>query len=271
MKQYFELTRAREWILSAGGIVFGTFLAKGFGIQFILLLLSFFFVAAAIWSLNDVFDYRTDSKRNPITAGKIKIRNAVVFALGLGVIGTAIAYFFLPPISFSLVAGSVLLFVVAGWLKLNKNFPGDTLINSAISAMPFSAGYLTFAGPDEGFFIFLSILFITPVITQILQQIRDYKEDRKHGFRTLVHVLGVKKSAYLIRIVLVVSAFIFLLGLRYFPVYFLLYLLALVPPARFYFLDFSEKDIFRKGIEAQNRFILIAFAVTLVVSPFWLF
>jgi len=149
-------------------------------------------------------------KRVSVT-GSISVRNAMVFAIVLGVIGFGVLVVYTNSVTF--VLGLIAYFVYVVWYGAEKRRSTlGTLVGSIAGALPPVAGYTAVSGQIDlaaiSLFIILTVWQMPHFYAIAMYRLKDYKAA---GLPVLPVVKGFKETK--IQIVLYVAAFFVSVGL----------------------------------------------------------
>ena len=217
-----ELTKVRITVLVTVTTVFGFILAEGrISTAIILPALGIFLLACGSAVVNHYQEWKTDSlmtrtRNRPIPAGKISVRNALLLAAGISLLGSLFLYF-----------GSGLTTLLLGWLAffwyngvytpLKKISSLAVIPGSLIGAIPPVVGWVAGGGelldPKIGVIAFFFFIWQVPHFWLLLLVLgKDYE---KAGFPTLTKVFSREQLTRLTFVWTAVTALTVLL----FPVY----------------------------------------------------
>lgn len=169
---YFELTKPRVVSLIAFTAIVGMLLA----VPGMVPLDKFFFGLAGIWlasasaaALNHLIDRRADAemhrtRNRPLPTGHVNERQALVFALGLGVASMLILWFLVNPLTAVLTFFSLIGYAVIYTVFLKRATPQNIVIGGAAGAAPPVLGWTAITGDisAEPLLLFLIIFVWTP-------------------------------------------------------------------------------------------------------------
>ncbi|MBR9679701.1 MAG: UbiA family prenyltransferase [Candidatus Altiarchaeota archaeon] len=204
MRAYLRLLRLNSWkgyfALSILGLVLsGAVPSLIETIVFFLILICFL---GTSFSINDYTDVTEDklhgSKTNPIAAGEIELRNALVFSLTLAFIGLALSLSFgIKAFVYYVIMLATAFFYSVPPLRFKTKFPLDFLTHglffgSFILVLPFM---LFGASLTSAHLIPLLFSFWTGIIPEFENHVRDYESDKQAGLRTTACVLGPETTA----------------------------------------------------------------------------
>lgn len=131
-----------------------------------------FLAAASAAAINHVVDQYIDQQmsrtnRRPVASGRISAKNALIFALVLGVISMLMLYFLVNPLTAFLTFCSLIGYAVIYTMYLKRATPQNIVIGGAAGAAPPVLGWAAItAGTDQffvdSFWLFLMIFIWTP-------------------------------------------------------------------------------------------------------------
>ncbi len=168
----------------------------------IVIFLANLFLTAFTYAINDVEDAEDDyqdlkkRKRNMLTNGIIKKREGYIISFSMLVTGL----FFLSLLNkLVLMVGLLLSFnsFLYSWNQLRlKSIPLLDLFSHAgcLGALQFLTTYLTFRSLDSQILPFLIIIIPLSFSSQISQQLRDFKVDKKTKINNTTQLIGKKNS-----------------------------------------------------------------------------
>lgn len=169
-------------------------------VSFIALTVGITLVIASACVLNNYLDQDIDSlmertKQRALVAGELKGRNAVIFSIVLGVVGTALLFFYTNLLTTLVaIAGFVVYVVFYGMLSKRLSIHG-TLVGSVSGAAPILAGYTAITNQiDAGGVILFLILFLWQMPEFYSIAIYRRKEYQKAGVPVMTVVKGVKST-----------------------------------------------------------------------------
>ncbi|MDI6721692.1 MAG: UbiA family prenyltransferase, partial [Candidatus Aenigmarchaeota archaeon] len=118
--------------------------------------------------------------------------------------------------------------------------------------------------------LFSSVAFLFSFVVVLTQEIRDFNADKKAGFTTTALFLGYEKCVNLLRLILLLSAAVFTLGVfLYMPMYTLLLLLGSVFYANLLLKTTHQDEFFRKSVESWRKAGIIMLIFGIVILPFY--
>ncbi len=193
-------------MLTKPGIIFGNVvtMAGGFALAakgeydlflFLATLLGISLIIASSCVFNNTIDRKADqkmerTKHRPLVTGKISPRAALVFSLFLGVMGLALLFIYVNPLTAILAFAGFFVYVVP-YSFLKYHTVHGTLIGSIAGALPPVIGYTAVTNALDlgaGLFFLIVVLWQMPHFFAIaLYRIEDYKAAH-------IPVLPVKKG-----------------------------------------------------------------------------
>jgi len=198
----------------AGAVLAGSFI----DLRMVWLLMFSAFSTAFGFVVNDLADAELDGSvaviRNPVSTGKLSRGRGISFAFLLLLVSLAA----LSSLSlYNQLLGLVVIFLyfTYSWIVRAKAKPMlDIAYHGFCLATLATMGYTEYRPFDVNCLLFVSIVFLLSAMSQILQEVRDYKTDR-NMIRTTVTFLGKRKSLILC-LALFTSAFPVLLLLLFY-------------------------------------------------------
>lgn len=216
--KYVEFTRYREWASALLITAAGIFAGSNFSLSFDILAAAAVVLALClVWSfgfsINSCFDAEADrmkkGNKNPVSSGIIKKSSGLIFSVSLLILGFLITYRFVPQVAYIYAITAACLFVYSSPpLRLKGVFPMDLVLHGLFGSLSFLLAYAAFSAMDYTAATMFFVVFIVGVISELLQEIRDYEPDKKSGLKTAATVLGVKNSLALLKSIFVIAAVI---------------------------------------------------------------
>lgn len=277
ISNYMKLLRFDEWLPAFAFILIGYILTRSVALKdaytLLAAFLSFLLIGSFGFIINDYFDRDFDKKkkdnRNPISSKLVSERSAIVLSLLSAISGLALSYSILPKVFPLFIAYFVLLTLYsAPPFRLKEKSLLDVISFCSIIPILFLVGYMLFREISVSIIMLAIEFFILNIVIEVMQEIRDYNADMKSGFKTTVIGLGIENSIKLIRVIMIsfIVMFSLTIGL-YFPLYFLLLLVSLVPLVRFVFSRKIETDIVLPNVGSRGTLILVI--ILLIILPLW--
>jgi len=167
------------------------------------------FNAAFGFVVNDLSDAELDSLsdviRNPVSTNELSKGKALSVALFF-LLGSIVSLSFLSLQNQSLGLVVIFLSLTYSWIIRAKARPIlDIAYHGLVLAILATIGYTEYGPLDVKCLIYVSIVFLLSSMSQILQEIRDYKTDRTM-IMTTVTLLGKRRSLILC-LALIISTF----------------------------------------------------------------
>jgi geranylgeranylglycerol-phosphate geranylgeranyltransferase len=158
-----------------------------------------FLLTASSMVLNDYADLEIDSinePSRPLPSGAISPKHALVYGLGLMILGLAFASI-LGIGSFLLAGAAWLLFLAYTLIGKKTGFPGNVLVSVCV-AMPFLYGAVILSGSvGLRIVIFASIAFLANLGREVTKGIVDIEGDKAKGVKTVAVRVGRNPAAFL--------------------------------------------------------------------------
>jgi geranylgeranylglycerol-phosphate geranylgeranyltransferase len=210
MKEYLEILRPGNAIMAVIAVFLMAIISKSFNIELILAMIAVFLATGGGNVINDVFDYKIDliNKPNrPIPSGKITLHCGKIYALILFLISIVLTTWI------SLIINSYLPLVIVFVNVILMYFYAQKL-KATILIGNLTVAYLTgscfvFGGSITGnlkISIFLGFFaFLMTLAREIVKDIEDKKGDEKEKIKTLPIAYGVKVSAILTAIFIIID------------------------------------------------------------------
>lgn len=274
---YLQLLRFKEWLPAFVFVIIGYILTRSLALNdtylILLVFASFLLIGSSVHIINDYFDKEFDKKkkdnRNPISIGLVNEKLAIILALLFAVSGLGLSYFLLQKVFLlSLCLFIVLFLSSAPPFRLKEKFALDVIMFCFIMPLHFLIGYMLFQEISFPITMLAIELFIFGMTMELLQEIRDYNADKECGFKTTVIMLGIGNSIKLVRLVTLSFIISFSLTIyMYFPLYFLLLLLSLLPMVKFVFSRNIGPDVMIPDVGIKGLLVLLP--IFLVILPLW--
>lgn len=171
-RDYLELTKPKVVSLITFTAMVGMLLARPAAVSLPVLVfgsLGIALVAGAAAAINHLLDQRIDgimrrTQRRPLPTGHLDGRRAMVFALGICTVGTALLLVFTNPLTTVLTLGSLIGYAVIYTSFLKRATPQNIVIGGAAGAAPPLLGWTAVTGSIESgaLLLFLIIFVWTP-------------------------------------------------------------------------------------------------------------
>lgn len=199
---YARLMRPVNCLMMGFAVMVGAVLVRGYGgtvwgLNLVYGFVTGFTLTAASMAINDYYDRQIDAvneRDRPIPSGLVKPEAALVFALGLTVVGFAAAYLSNIFCLFTaIVAWAV--FVLYTTVGKRSGLPGNFLVSICVT-IPFIYGSVTAAQRVElNVLLFASMAFLSNTGREVTKGIVDVAGDKAHGVKTLAARFGERTAA----------------------------------------------------------------------------
>ncbi len=198
MLSYLKIIRPSVILLAAFAVLVGSLIVGYYQpFQIIIAVLVAFLVSGAGNVTNDYFDYEIDRINKPkrmIPAGKMKRRNAAIYAVTLYVLAVVLAVLFLNYYMTLLALVNIPITFFYAW-KIKKT-PFGHFVDSWLASSAFLFGGLL--GSINATVIFLfSVAYMSNLSREITKGIEDMEGDKKAGAKTLPIVTGRLFAAWI--------------------------------------------------------------------------
>jgi protoheme IX farnesyltransferase len=168
-RDYYRLTKPGVVQLLVFTAVIGMFLATPGMVPWDVLVFGSLGIAMAAGSaavVNQLLDRRIDAqmartRNRPLPAGRIHERDALAFALGLGLAGLAILALLVNPLTAALTFGSLIGYAVIYTAFLKHATPQNIVIGGAAGAAPPVLGWTAVTGEVESYALLLFLIVFT--------------------------------------------------------------------------------------------------------------
>jgi len=224
---FFRLSRPLNGLIAAISIILGAFLAQGGLSPFIsvvIIAVAAFLLLSAGNALNDYCDIETDrinKPSRPIPSGKVSRRSALVFAIVLFIIGTALGLL-VNWLAFS-IACLVSVLLVLYTIRMRRLLLVGNVVIGLLTGLTFISGGIA-VGAIKGAIIPGMFAFLFTAGREIVKDIQDVKGDDIGGLTSLPIKLGQRKAMYIsfifIALVILISPLPYLLNI--YSVYYLI-------------------------------------------------
>ncbi|MBS3913670.1 MAG: geranylgeranylglycerol-phosphate geranylgeranyltransferase [Bacteroidetes bacterium] len=217
--------------------------------------------AAAGNVINDIFDIEEDMINNPekrIISRKISVRNGKIFYGFL--IAASLIFGFISGITmgFLCVAIGIMLYFYSSDLK-GETLWGNLLIAFMTGAVVFTADLGVYTRIDGYFAEYSLFAFLITLAREIIKDIEDMEGDKQQEYATFPIVYGVRKSAVLVSVILLVMvSLVVYIAIRHgnLPYNIFISLFIILPVIVFLFLlkkaeskkDFHRLSVFLKSL-----------------------
>ena len=209
LSDYLELTKPRVTLMVAVTTAIGFYLGSGASLDFVLLLNTLAgtgLVAAGTSALNQYVERREDglmlrTRRRPLPAGRLEPQRALLFAVGLSIVGLVQLLLTVNVVT-ALLAALTLLSYVFVYTPLKKITTLSTLFGAIPGALPPLGGWTAAAGViTPGGLILFAILFFWQ-LPHSLAIATMYRDDYARGGFLLLPVVDPHGSSTRRQIVL---------------------------------------------------------------------
>jgi geranylgeranylglycerol-phosphate geranylgeranyltransferase len=189
---YVRLMRPINCLMMGFAVIVGSGLVRGnghavLGWNLVYGFVTGFTLTAASMAINDYYDRQIDAvneRHRPIPSGLIKPESALVFALGLTVVGFAVAYFLNIFCLFTAVV-AWMIFVLYTTVGKRSGLPGNFLVSLCVT-IPFIYGSVAATQRVElNVLLFASMAFLSNTGREVTKGIVDVAGDSAHGVKTL--------------------------------------------------------------------------------------
>ncbi len=168
-RDYYALTKPRVVQLLVFTAVVGMFLATPGMVPWTALVfgsLGIGLAAASGAAVNHVLDQRADAamartRRRPLPSGRVNERDALAFALGLGLAGLAILTLWVNALTAALTFASLIGYAVIYTVFLKRATPQNIVIGGAAGAAPPVLGWTAVTGHVDGSALLLLLIIFT--------------------------------------------------------------------------------------------------------------
>jgi protoheme IX farnesyltransferase len=168
-RDYYVLTKPRVVQLLVFTAIVGMFLATPGMVPWETLLfasLGIGFAAASGAAVNHVLDQRLDAamqrtRQRPLPAGRVSERDAIAFAMGLGLLGLAILVVFVNALTAGLTFLSLIGYAVIYTVYLKRATPQNIVIGGAAGAAPPVLGWAAVQDEVSGYALLLFLIIFT--------------------------------------------------------------------------------------------------------------
>ncbi len=254
-------------------VLMGAILAGSpFKLEIVWALIFSVFSAAFGFIINDLADAELDSLsdviRNPVSTNELSKGKSLAVTLFF-LLASILSLTFLNPQNQLLGLAIIILYLTYSWIIRAKARPVlDIAYHGFCLALLATIGYTEIGPLDIKCILYISIIFLLSSMSQILQEIRDYKTD-KTMIKTTVILLGKRRSLILC-LALIISTF---------PFVFLLILKGLIPfellfltPLTYFIIAPIIRTLLNEAYEEkmlteikERRLILIGILITALI------
>lgn len=165
-RDYYELCKPRVVMLMILTSVIGMFLAVPGMVPWDILIIANVGIALSAGSaaaVNHLVDYRVDiqmarTRNRPIAKGRVKPKQAAVFALVIGILGMGLLVVFINTLTAILTLVSLLGYAVIYTLFLKRATPQNIVIGGIAGAAPPLLGWTSVTGQIDGYALLLVLI-----------------------------------------------------------------------------------------------------------------
>lgn len=190
--------RPVDCLIASVATAIGYFLiSQSISNELFLAIIVVFIICGAGQTINDVFDAKIDSKINknkPIPSKRISGDSALLFSLGLFILGIAIS-FFINPVVFSITILFSILLIVYSALLFKIKFVGNFVV-AAGTAFTFILGSASAGMISNLIIIFTLSAFFANMGRELTKDLEDLKKDK--GFKKTLPMISKRISKDLI-------------------------------------------------------------------------
>jgi geranylgeranylglycerol-phosphate geranylgeranyltransferase len=233
-------------------------------------LISTLLILSSNMVINDLFDLKIDKINHsdrPLVSGEIKVKEAILLAVGLILSTELINIFLLPQKLQNPIHLSVLFtFIYTPILKkilFIKNISCALMVAYTI----FFGGFVAYNGSGNNKLNFLyqiiTFVFLGSLYNEVLLDIRDYEGDKKNNISTIATVFGNKKALNFCKNILLVNIYgnlLYLINLSqiYYSTIFILLCIPII--GDFYLIkpdNITKNNIVNASYTSSNQLIFI--------------
>ena len=186
-RQFFELTKPRVTLLAVFCAVIGMFLATPGMVEPVVLTAGaagIWILAGAAFAVNCLVEARIDAqmartRARPMARGEFSSTEALVFAAVLALIGGALLYFLVNPLTMWLTAATFFGYAFIYTIILKPTTPQNIVIGGLSGAMPPLLGWVAVTGevaPEAVLLVLIIFVWTPPHFWALaLYRVEDYK------------------------------------------------------------------------------------------------
>ena len=186
-RQFFELTKPRVTLLAVFCAVIGMFLATPGMVEPVVLTAGaagIWILAGAAFAVNCLVEARIDAqmartRARPMARGDLSSTEALVFAAVLALIGGALLYFLVNPLTMWLTAATFFGYAFIYTIILKPTTPQNIVIGGLSGAMPPLLGWVAVTGevaPEAVLLVLIIFVWTPPHFWALaLYRVEDYK------------------------------------------------------------------------------------------------
>ena len=186
-RQFFELTKPRVTLLAVFCAVIGMFLATPGMVEPVILFAGaagIWILAGAAFAVNCLVEARIDAqmartRARPMARGDLDSKEALIFAVVLALIGGALLYFLVNPLTMWLTAATFFGYAFIYTIILKPTTPQNIVIGGLSGAMPPLLGWVAVTGevaPEAVLLVLIIFVWTPPHFWALaLYRVEDYK------------------------------------------------------------------------------------------------
>ena len=186
-RQFFELTKPRVTLLAVFCAVIGMFLATPGMVEPVILFAGaagIWILAGAAFAVNCLVEARIDAqmartRARPMARGDLDSKEALIFAAVLALIGGALLYFLVNPLTMWLTAATFFGYAFIYTVILKPTTPQNIVIGGLSGAMPPLLGWVAVTGevaPEAVLLVLIIFVWTPPHFWALaLYRVEDYK------------------------------------------------------------------------------------------------
>ena len=186
-RQFWELTKPRVTLLAVFCAVIGMFLATPGMVEPVILAAGaagIWILAGAAFAVNCLVEARIDAqmartRARPMARGELSTRDALIFASVLAIVGGALLYFLVNPLTMWLTAATFFGYAFIYTIILKPTTPQNIVIGGLSGAMPPLLGWVAVTGeivPEAVLLVLIIFVWTPPHFWALaLYRVDDYK------------------------------------------------------------------------------------------------
>ncbi len=186
-RQFLDLTKPRVTLLAVFCAVIGMFLATPGMVEPVILIAGaagIWILAGAAFAVNCLIEQRIDAqmartRARPMARGELSTTQALVFAALLGLIGSALLYWLVNPLTMWLTLATFLGYAFIYTMLLKPTTPQNIVIGGLSGAMPPLLGWVAVTGeiaPEAVLLVLIIFVWTPPHFWALaLYRVEDYK------------------------------------------------------------------------------------------------
>ena len=196
---FVQLIRPLNCLMMGFAVIVGASLVSNlsFTVKLLLGFVTSFTLTAASMVVNDFYDREIDAinePNRPIPRGDVNLREALVFALVLSIIGLVAAF---QTNTESLVVAVIAWIISIIYITEGKGtgLPGNLMVSATV-VIPFIYGGLAVGELETSTLLFVLIVFLSNTGREITKGIVDAEGDRSHNIKTIAVRFGERTAAF---------------------------------------------------------------------------